>query len=132
MILLCRKAIIMDLSNVTGNVFGTLVGLALGVLANALVIWILANFVVNLGDKSPFKKCVICALALGLVNMVAFGALFIPIPLVNFGVALLIWYKGSVAAIEGSLEATKGGFTILLICTIISIAITIGNMAAAG
>jgi hypothetical protein len=122
----------MDLSNVIDNVFGTLIGLALGILANALVIWILANFVVNLGDKSPFKKCITCALALGLVNMVAFGALFIPIPLLNIGIALLIWYKGSVAAIEGSLEATKGGFTILLICTFISIVITIGNKAAEG
>lgn len=120
----------MDLSSLTSGVVGVLIGLTIGIVANALLIWVIANYLIDLGEKSPFKKCVICALSLGLVSMVAYACLFIPIPLVNLVAAGVVWYKGSIAAIEGSLEATKGGFTILAICTAVSIGLSWWQMAA--
>lgn len=121
----------MDQSTLSGGIMGALIGIAIGILTNAALIWFIANYMIDLGDKSPFKKCIICALALGLVNIASYCIVaFVPFYPFTGLLALFVWYKGSVAAIEGSLEATKGGFTILVICSLVSVVLSWWQMAA--
>ena len=96
---------------------------ALGILLNSLLMW----WVVGLLDKDEtptFRKSLFCAAALYGVSILALLCAMIPIPVVNLVIALVVWYKGSIAVIEGSFGLIRGALGILILYLIVTAAAT--------
>lgn len=112
----------MDETDLLGvNLIGQVIGLAANLTLNAVVMYVVANWMMSLGEKIPLRKCFLGAFLLVIVSVVALACLAIPIPFLNFAIALVVFYKGAIAAIEGAFDMVSGGFTFLVIYILISL-----------
>ena len=103
---------------------GVLLAAVIQVLASSAIIWFVANKMMSLGEPTGFKKCILCTICLWVVMVVSLLFLiFVPIPLVNIVGAIVILYKGSIAAVEGSLDTTTGGLMIVILYLVVSLGI---------
>lgn len=92
-----------------------ILGIALQILLNSVAIWLVANYMIDVGGKVKYWRCLMCAAFLIVVIVLAALCLLIPIPFINFVLAIVVWYKGSIAAIEGSMEIHDGALSILIL-----------------
>ena len=96
---------------------------AVGILLNSLLMWWVVGFLDK--DETPtFRKSLFCAAALYGVSVLAFLCSMIPIPVVSLVIALVVWYKGSIAVIEGSFGLIRGALGILILYLIVTAAAT--------
>ena len=92
-----------------------IIGLLIDIVLNAAVIWVVANYMTSLGERTAFLKCLTCSFLLVIVGVVSILCLLIPLPGVNLIIALVVWYFLATRVIEGALEITSGGMTILIL-----------------
>lgn len=92
---------------------------------NTIIMWLVANHLLNLGGKVSIVKCFICTLLLCIVSAVAIAVLLFPIPLV-FILSFLIFIVGSLVVIQSIFQLTEGGFAILFFYILILVLISIG------
>jgi hypothetical protein len=98
----------------TLGVAGVIIAFLINTVVNACVLWFVVNFMVGKRGDGPFLRCIACAALLFVVIVLALLCLLIPIPLVNLVLAIFVWYKGSIAVIEGCFELTSGALTVLI------------------
>lgn len=112
---------------VTGFLAGVgLVGLLIAVvpqlLLNAGIIWFVTNKMMDFGERTEFKKCILCAFLLWIVMVVGIVVSNF-LGIIGVIAAAIIWYKGSIAAIEGSIETPSGALTIWILVSMVSVSI---------
>ncbi|MBN1478459.1 hypothetical protein JXA47_17025 [Candidatus Sumerlaeota bacterium] len=99
-----------------------LIGLAAGLLLNACEFWLVVNYLLDLGERIPFKKCLLCACGLAVWGLIAVAAIyFLPFA---FLILFIVWILGAKVVIESAFEITEGGFIILILYILTSIGVS--------
>lgn len=98
---------------------------------NSAVIWFVVNYMMDLGAKTAFRRCLLCVFYLSGVSLISVVVLigtagFLHLGLLGLGASLLVYYFGAIAAIEGSIEIPSGGLTILILYTVINMGLMWG------
>ena len=99
------------------------VGGLINLTINSLVMWIVVNRLLNVGEKVSLARCAVCALLLYLVSSVALALLLFPTPLI-FILAFFVWLLGSMAVIRGVFQLTyQGGGGIMFLYLLLLVGI---------
>jgi hypothetical protein len=99
-----------------------LIGLGASLLLNACEFWLVVNYLLDLGEKIPFKKCLLCAFGLAIWGLIVIVAIyFLPFA---FLILLIVWILGAKVVIESAFEITSGGYIILILYVLTSIGVS--------
>ena len=89
--------------------------IAIQILFNSVAIWLVVKYMVDVGGKVKYWRCLLCAALLILAIVLAVPCLLIPIPVLNLILFLIVWYKVSIVVIEASMEIHQGALSILIL-----------------
>ncbi|MCX7011171.1 MAG: hypothetical protein NTW86_01155 [Candidatus Sumerlaeota bacterium] len=99
---------------------GLAIAFVLNILINSTVMYFVVNYLVAERGAGPFLRCVQATVMLAIVIVLSLLVMsFVPIPIVNLVLGLVVLYKGSIAVIEGCFEMTSGGLVILILYLIV-------------
>ena len=105
-----------------GGFTSWLVTFAIAMACDGLIFWILMK--VLRYDGGSFVRCFWCSVLLQAVSILSLFVLFFPLPIVNYFLFLVVWYKASNFVIEGTFDLRDGsGRSILIAYICVSILI---------
>lgn len=108
---------------------GLLTGSCIQLAANIGILWFAANHLLDFGEPIPLRRCAFASATLTLVALLTVAILLMPIPFLGLFIAPFVWWKGSIAAVEGPLDVPEGGVILWLLTTLIALAIVYISVA---